>query len=481
MKSFYLLFKTYYVLFFLGLFLMSCQQTQEEPTTTETPKIKRDLAAIKKDGTLKALTVYSGTSYFLYKGQAMGYEFEMLERFAEHLDLELEIIVVKDLDELMSKLNNGEGDILAHGLTITSNRKASVAFTNYLYLTKQVLVQKKPDNWRRMHWKKLENALVHDAIELLQDTVSIRKGSSYSERIANLSDELGGSIAVEYLSGELATDEIIKQVAEGNIKYTIADNNIAKIMASYYPILDVEVPVSFSQRIAWATRKNSPELLKATNQWLDSFKGKLDYNVIYNKYFNNTRDFRRRTKSEFYSLNNDEISPYDDLIQKHAERINWDWRLVASLIYQESRFDPNNSSWANAQGLMQLMPKTAEELGVVDRNDPKQSVRGGTTYLKKIWNDFENITDSIQRTKFTMASYNCGLYHVRDAQKLAIERGLDATVWDDNVEEMIVALSLPKNYNNPLIKYGYVRGMEPYNYVNQIFERYAHYTQFIAK
>jgi membrane-bound lytic murein transglycosylase F len=411
----------------------------------------------------------------------MGYEFEMLERFAEHLDLELEIIVVKDLDELMSKLNNGEGDILAHGLTITSNRKASVAFTNYLYLTKQVFVQKKPDNWRRMHWKKLENALVHDAIELLQDTVSIRKGSSYSERIANLSDELGGSIAVEYLSGELATDEIIKQVAEGNIKYTIADNNIAKIMASYYPILDVEVPVSFSQRIAWATRKNSPELLKATNQWLDSFKGKLDYNVIYNKYFNNTRDFRRRTKSEFYSLNNDEISPYDDLIQKHAERINWDWRLVASLIYQESRFDPNNSSWANAQGLMQLMPKTAEELGVVDRNDPKQSVRGGTTYLKKIWNDFENITDSIQRTKFTMASYNCGLYHVRDAQKLAIERGLDATVWDDNVEEMIVALSLPKNYNNPLIKYGYVRGMEPYNYVNQIFERYAHYTQFIAK
>jgi membrane-bound lytic murein transglycosylase F len=177
----------------------------------------------------------------------------------------------------------------------------------------------------------------------------------------------------------------------------------------------------------------------------------------------------------------EEISPYDDLIQTHAENIDWDWRLVASLIYQESRFDPNNSSWANAKGLMQLMPETAEELGVKDRSDPVQSIKGGTKYLNQIWKSFENITDSIQRTKFTMASYNCGLYHVKDAQKLATDRGLDALVWDDNVEDMILALSHPKNYNDPIIKYGYVRGEEPYNYVNQIFERYAHYTQFISE
>jgi membrane-bound lytic murein transglycosylase F len=411
----------------------------------------------------------------------MGYEFDLLKRFAKYLELELEIVVVNNLDELITKLNNGEGDILAHGLAITKNRQASVTFTNYLYLTKQVLVQKKPDNWRSMHWHTLENSLIQDAIELLQDTVSIRKGSSYSERITNLSEELGGTITISPLSGEMATDEIIKQVANGQIKYTIADNNIAKIMASYYPILDIEVPVSFSQRIAWATRKNSPDLLKATNLWLEDIKTEVDYNVIYNKYFKNKKDFRRRVKSDFYSLNKEEISPYDDLIQTHAENIDWDWRLVASLIYQESRFDPNNSSWANAKGLMQLMPETAEELGVKDRSDPVQSIKGGTKYLNQIWKSFENITDSIQRTKFTMASYNCGLYHVKDAQKLATDRGLDALVWDDNVEDMILALSHPKNYNDPIIKYGYVRGEEPYNYVNQIFERYAHYTQFISE
>ncbi|WAC03762.1 transporter substrate-binding domain-containing protein [Lacinutrix neustonica] len=471
-------FKVHYVVLFLLVF--HCAQPEKKVVVSEA-LVQRDLTAIKKDGKLKALTVYSGTSYFLYKGQPMGYEYDLLKRLAKHLDLELEMVVVKDLDELITKLNQGEGDILAHGLAITSNRKTAVAFTNYLYLTKQVLVQKKPDHWRSMHWHKLENALIQDAIELLHDTVSIRKGSSYSERIINLSEELGGPIIIHPLSGEMATDEIIKEVAKGNIKYTIADNNIAKIMASYYPILDIEVPVSFSQRIGWATRKNSPELLKATNLWLEDIKKEVDYNVIYNKYFKNKKDFRRRVKSDFYSLTQDKISPYDTLIQRHAAKMDWDWRPVASLIYQESRFDPNNSSWANAKGLMQLMPKTAKELGVQNRSDPKQSIRGGTQYLKQIWKTFDKIKDTTQRTKFTMASYNCGLYHVRDARKLAQERGLDASRWDDNVEDMILALSHPKNYNNPIVKYGYVRGIEPYNYVNQIFERYLHYTQFIEE
>jgi len=111
--------------------------------------------------------------------------------------------------------------------------------------------------------------------------------------------------------------------------------------------------------------------------------------------------------------------------------------------------------------------------------DPKQSIRGGTTYLNRIWKKFKSIPDSIQRTKFTMASYNCGLYHVKDAQTLAKKRGLNPKKWDDNVENMILELSHAKNYRQPDIKYGYVRGIEPYNYVNQIFERYAHYQQFI--
>ncbi|MDB4402073.1 transporter substrate-binding domain-containing protein [Algibacter sp.] len=467
-------------LIYLVLFLFfGCEKDSINKSEITEFNNKWDLEQIKASGTLRALTVYSGTSYFLYKGRPMGYEFELLERFVEYLDVDLEMIVVKNINELFEKLNNGEGDIIAHGLTITTDRKEEVSFSNHLYLTKQVLVQKKPDNWRGMSWTKLKKALVHDPIDLLGDTISIRSMTSYKERIYNLSDELGGTIHINLLSGELATDEIIEKVVNGDIKYTIADNNIASIMSTYYPILDVKVPVSFSQRIAWATRHDSQNLLNATNNWLKQIKRKIDFNVIYNKYFKNKKYFRRRIKSNFYSLNNQQISPYDGLIKKHSKVLNWDWRLVASQVYQESKFDPRVSSWAKASGLMQLMPNTAKELGVTNRSDPEQSIKGGTKYLKRIWKNFEHIPDSIQRTKFAMASYNCGMGHVFDAQRLAEIEGLKKDVWDDHVETMVLKLSKPEYYNHPIVKYGYVRGLEPYNYVKQIFERYQHYVQFI--
>ena len=467
-------------LIYLVLFLFfGCEKDSINKSEITEFNNKWDLEQIKASGTLRALTVYSGTSYFLYKGRPMGYEFELLERFAEYLDVDLEMIVVNNINELFEKLNNGEGDIIAHGLTITTDRKEEVSFSNHLYLTKQVLVQKKPDNWRGMSWTKLKKALVHDTIDLLGDTISIRSMTSYKERIYNLSDELGGTIHINLLSGELATDEIIEKVVNGDIKYTIADNNIASIMSTYYPILDVKVPVSFSQRIAWATRHDSQNLLNATNNWLKQIKRKIDFNVIYNKYFKNKKYFRRRIKSNFYSLNNQQISPYDGLIKKHSKVLNWDWRLVASQVYQESKFDPRVSSWAKASGLMQLMPNTAKELGVTNRSDPEQSIKGGTKYLKRIWKNFEHIPDSIQRTKFAMASYNCGMGHVFDAQRLAEIEGLKKDVWDDHVETMVLKLSKPEYYNHPIVKYGYVRGLEPYNYVKQIFERYQHYVQFI--
>jgi membrane-bound lytic murein transglycosylase F len=332
-----------------------------------------------------------------------------------------------------------------------------------------------------MSWGKLKKTLVHDPIGLLGDTISVRDMTSYKERVNNLSEELGGTIHVNTISGEMTTDEIIEKVVEGDIKYTIADNNIASIMATYYPILDVKVPVSFSQRIAWATRHDSKNLLEATNNWLKQIKRKIDFNVIYNKYFKNKKFFRRRIRSNFYSLNKQQISPYDDLIKKYSKVINWDWRLVASQVYQESKFDPRVSSWAKASGLMQLMPKTAESLGVTNRADPEQSIKGGTKYLNQMWKNFEQVTDSIQRIKFALASYNCGLGHVLDAQNLAEEKGLNRYLWDDNVENIVLKLSKPDYYNHSVVKYGYVRGLEPYNYVKQIFERHQHYVQFIKK
>ena len=441
--------------------------------------VDRDLEDIREDGVLRALIVYSSTSYFLYKGEPMGFEYELLERLAEHLDLKLELVISTDLDTQFEVLNRGDVDLIAHGMTVTNQRKWEVDFTEYLYLTRQVLVQKMPDNYRNMKWGALQRHLKHDAIELINDTVSIRRNSAYFERMMSLSNEIGGTIYIDTLNSSLSTDEIIKMVTEGKIKYTIADENLAKINASYHPILNIDVPVSFSQRIAWVTRKKSPELRKAVNQWILRERKQTDYNVTYNKYFKNKKKFRRRIRSDFYSLNNKQISKYDDLIRRYANDINWDWRFLASQIYQESRFDPNAKSWVGAKGLMQVMPKTAKSLGIKNVNSPSQSIRGGTAYLKWLSESFSDIPDSLNRVKFMLAAYNCGYGHMKDAQRLAEHKKLNPTIWTDNVEQMVLALSSPENFNQPMIKYGYVRGAEPVNYVKEILERYEHYKQFI--
>lgn len=441
----------------------------------------RDFEDIQADGVLKALVVYSSTSYFLYKGRAMGFEYEMLQRLAEQLNLKLEIIVSDNLDNQFEILNSGEVDIIAHGMTITNQRKWEVDFTEYLYLTKQVLVQKKPDNYRSLSWSKLQNYVIDDPLELIGDTVSIRKNSSYFERIISLSNEIGGEIYIDTLDSKLSTGEIIDMVVKGEIKYTIADENLAKINASSNPILKIDVPISFSQRIAWVTRKKSVNFRKLVNDWILKERKKTDYHVIYNKYFKNKRFFKRRIKSDYYSLKNNQISAYDDLIKKYTEKLGWDWRLLASQVYQESKFDPDAKSWAGAKGLMQVMPETAKDLGIIDVHDPAESLRGGTTYLNQIYDRFTDIPNETDRIKFTLASFNCGYAHVKDAQRLADYNNLDPLVWDDNVDKMLLALRFPKNYNLDFIKYGYVRGTEPFIYVEQIFERYQHYKQFIDK
>ncbi len=476
-----------FILLLLALQILSCKQQEESKVGEDgvafnsivANSVDRDLEDIKKDGVLRALVVYSSTSYFLYRGETMGFEYELLKGLAEHLELKLELIISDDLDSEFEVLNRGDVDLIAHGMTITNQRKWEVDFTDYLYLTKQLLVQKKPDNYRKMSWSALQKELIQDPIELINDTVSIRRNSAYYERLMSLSNEMGGNIVIDTLDGQLTTGEIIDMVADGDIKYTIADENLARINASDRPILNIDVPISFSQRIAWVTRKKSKKFRSVVNTWIKSQRKKTDYNVIYNKYFKNKRSFNRRTNSDYYSLNNNQISKYDDLIKIHAKKIGWDWRLLSSQVYQESRFDPGANSWAGAQGLMQIMPATSNDLGIKNPADPEESIRGGSTYLNQIYDRFTKVPDSLNRIKLSMAAYNCGFGHITDAQLLAEKNGLDPNIWTDNVEHMLLDLSLPKHYNKPFIKHGYVRGSEPVNYIDEIFERYAHYETFI--
>ncbi len=476
-----------FLIVLLTLTIISCKQKGFKANETEevynpfvANSVDRDLEDIRKDGVLRALVVYSSTSYFLYKGQAMGFEYELLNQLADHLDLKLELVVSRDLDSEFEVLNRGDVDLIAHSMTITNQRKWEVDFTEYLFLTKQVLVQKKPDNYRKLSYRALKKQVIHDPVELIGDTVSIRRNSAYYERILSLSNEIGGDIFIDTLDSHLSTGEIIDLVADGKIKYTIADENLAKINASNRPILKIDVPISLSQRIAWVTRKKSKKFRAEVNKWIKSQRKKTNFNVLYNKYFKNKRSFKRRTKSDYYSLKNNQISQYDDLIKKYSQKLGWDWRLLASQVYQESQFDPQANSWAGAKGLMQVMPLTAKDLGIKNLTNPEENIKGGTDYLYQIYERFADITNTKNRIKFTLGAYNCGYGHIKDAQRLAEENGLNPTIWSGHVDKMLIALSLPKNFNKPNIKYGYVRGYEPAIYVLQIFNRFDHYNQFIT-
>lgn len=440
-------------------------------------EVKLDLKEIRKRKVLKAITTYSSTNYFLYKGRPMGYEYELLQRLADHLDLNLEIIIAKDKNDAFQMLWNGDGDIIAIGLTINAENKEKAEFTIPHRTTRQVLVQKMPWNWHSLKLHQIEKLLVKDPYELADKPVYVKENSAHYHRLKNLEEEMGVDLSIVEIPGHITPYDIMNKVNSGEYDYAVLDENHAKINQADFPNLDISTALSLPIRTGWAVRKSSSELLEATNAWIKRVRNDVDYYVIYNKYFKNRSFFKRRIDSQFYSKAGGEISPYDTLIKKYSK--NYDWRLIASLMYQESQFKPDTSSWVGAVGLMQLMPSTAKAFGVKNALDPDQNISAGVAYVDYLMDFWKEIPDSLQRVKFALASYNCGLAHVIDAQNLAEKYDHDPEVWDENVEIYIRKLSDPEFFTDPVVKYGYCRGEEPYLYVRQIFERYKHYQKFI--
>ncbi len=463
----------------LSLTLLSCSGGEGSAGRGRIDTIDRDWPQIADDGTLRAITTYSSTSYFIYRGQPMGYEYELLSRLADHLELELEIVIARNLDSMEAMLHRGDGDIIAHGLTITQERKERLAFTQAHSTTYQVLVQRKPEYWRDMKLHDIDDQLIRSPLELAGKTVHVRRNSSYYDRLQNIEEEIGADIEIVAVSGEHETEELIRSVAEGEYEYTVSDYHIASINRTYYTNIDIQTKLSFPQNIAWAVRKSSPLLLNTVNAWIDEMKDGADYYVIYNKYFENRKAFRSRVRSEFFSRTGNRISPYDELIKQYADSIRWDWRFLAAMIYQESQFDPLAQSWASARGLMQMMPSTAAKFGVTDLDDPEKSLQAGTAYIQYLQHIYADIDDTLPRQMFVLASYNAGENHIADARRLAEKYGADPDVWEDNVEEYILLKADPDYFNDEVVKYGYCRGDEPYDYVRDIMDRYEHYARFI--
>lgn len=429
----------------------------------------RDYEQVIQEGVLVAVTDINSTNYFIYKGEPMGYQFDMLKEFASYLGVKLEIIAENDLQVAFKMLEDGRVDVFANNLTITNKRSHKYKFTIPYNTTKQVLVQRKESSG---------SPFIGNPIQLGNKIVYVQKGSASAQRLHNLSDEIGVDIVVVEMPNYEA-DELIELVSSGEIDYAVCDEDIARVNSFYYENIDVETPVSFDQNLAWAVSNKSSNLLDTLNVWLEKFTQTAEYKIIKGKYYNNPY-WAKKVFTESFKVKSGNISQWDENFRFASSSIDWDWRLFASMVYQESRFKHNVESHMGAYGLMQFMPATADYFGINHVTDPRTQIKAGARYLKWIEKRFEDsITDPEQRVKFILASYNAGLGHVIDARNLARKYGKDPNVWDDNVDYFILNKSNPEFFRDTTIKYGSLRGIETYNYVNEIMQRYKHYQNII--
>lgn len=451
-------------LFILFCCMIGCRHKQH----THKKEIVYDLQQIKDSGELVVLTLYSSTSYFSYRGQEMGFQYELSEQFAKSLGLKLRIEVARNVHELIQKLLAGEGDMIAYNLPITKEWKDSILYCGEEVITHQVIVQQ--GNGKQKPLK--------DVTELIGKDIYVKPGKYY-DRLVNLNNELGGGIRVHEITNDsISAEDLITQVAQGKIPYTVADNDLAKLNKTYYPNLNINLSISFDQRSSWAVRKNTPELAAAANKWHQENLTSPAYTASMKRYFENSK---MMPHSPILSLKEGKISHFDDLFKKYAKEIGWDWRMLASLAYTESNFDTTAVSWAGAKGLMQLMPATARAMGVPagKEQNPEESIRAAIKYITATDRSFGMIPDKQERLNFILASYNAGLGHIYDAMALAEKHGKNKLVWKDNVENFILLKSNEEYFTDPVCKNGYFRGIETYNFVRDITSRYESYKKKI--
>ncbi|WP_196584821.1 transglycosylase SLT domain-containing protein [Aliivibrio fischeri] len=395
---------------------------------------KNTLEQIKKRGFLLVATKLDGVGCYYKRGQLRGIECELLQEYANYLDVELNIIFFPDLHSLFTALENKSVDIIASDLTPNNERKKKFLFSNALFHTEEWLIQRK------------DNA-ISNLKQLNGKTISIRKGTTYRDVILALQQEMNINIKVELLPETLSTLEIIKGVANGFWSYTLADQHIVQNQYAQYPKLSPPLIIGQPRGISLALFKDDKELLLHLNSWLANKKIK----AILNK-------------------KKQSITPWDNVFKKNASP-PFDWLWLTSQAFAESSFDPNAISSSGAKGLMQLMPETAKDMGVTQIFDPKENIKGGAKYNKWLYKTYWNYLPEKEALAFTFASYNAGVGHVMDAQRLALRNGDDPNIWFDNVENHIIKLEKKSIYTLQYIKYGYCRGSETKDYVRKIFSQ----------
>ncbi|UHQ57038.1 MULTISPECIES: transporter substrate-binding domain-containing protein [Microbulbifer] len=423
----------------------------------------RDWAEIQSSRTLRVLTRNHPASYFMWQGELMGFDYDLLKQFARENNLRLSMVVPGPDVDLAEALESGLGDMVAASMTVTDKRREQgIEFTRYYLKVTEQLIAAEPLP---------ESEADKPVAELLAGSeVAVNPLTSFYANLRTLAAGQEQPMKVIPVKGA-ATEHLIDAVVQGKYAYTIADSHLVDIERTYRRDFHVVGELPGEQEIAWGVRQDQPVLLKQLNSFLNKHYRGLFFNVTYNKYFKQSK--RTRTQIAERLRSTDQLSPYDSLVREHAARSDRDWRMVVAQMYQESQFDPQARSFAGARGLMQVLPRTAGQMGISDLFVPENNIQAGVTYLDWLEDRFPRDLDFDEKIYFTLAAYNAGHGHVRDARRLAEAMGKDPDRWFGHVEEAMLKLSEPEYYRKA--RFGYVRGREPVNYVRQIRSRYLGY------
>ncbi|MCK5727471.1 MAG: transporter substrate-binding domain-containing protein [Thiotrichaceae bacterium] len=427
-----------------------------------------DLDAIKKRGVLRVLLKNNSASYFFWRGQLMGFEYEMAKAYAKHLGVKLAVIVPPNNSLMLSWLKEGRADFAAGFLTYNESwlDHKLVASTPYHSATQHLVVNK-------------NNNAIKTPSDLKSLTVVIHRSSQYWTTLKQL-QSTGIKIILKLAPEEISVEEILEKVASGEYPATLVDEHLLGIELNSGAKLKSAFSLDKIYNHSLAIREGNTTLLKSLNDYIKKKKESKHYRTLYNKYFINEKSISLLQKSRLKEVNGKKrLSRYDKLVKKYSQRYGFDWRLITAQMYSESRFQEDAHSHAGAIGLMQVMKNTGKQLNLNALHKPDVNIHAGVKYMHWLSKRFNPELPIADRMWFTLASYNAGLGHVLDAKRLAEKQGLNPNRWFDNVEKAMLMLSKRQYYQKS--RYGYVRGREPVGYVRKIKALYENYLNIVKE
>ena len=461
------------LVFILSVLLLSACGEKAKPlaeTEQELDTIS-DFEHLLERGKLVAVTNCAAINYDTRESKPLGFGYELLTDFCRTYDLDLELLVNENLDSCFAMLDSCQVDVVAVGIGANREMKQRFLLTDPILMQKSVLVQRLPKGWSKMSTvNEVENQVLRSPIDLAGKTIHLPAGSHSVRLIDHLSDQIGDTIFV-VVSDTLNSVDLIHAVHRGEIDFTVVEEYVARMASLSLGGLDTKLFISVEQPLSWAVTKQDADssVLVAFNNWIDGIEQR-HLSKVLAKYINRGGVFGRKPTPSGH------LSEFDDIIKKTAKNIGWDWRLLASIIYQESHFRLDLESEKGAFGLMQLMPVVMERYGIDYDSTPEEQVEAGGKLLQYLENCLEKrVADSTERVKFVLAAYNAGLGHVYDAQRLASKYGKLPDVWDDNVDFFILNKSKAQYYNDTCCRAGYLRGTETFRFVEEVLDRFYQY------